>query len=75
MKDSFSQRESTFLEYPNTMKMNDKCINTHRLSAEHVKMLREQAVFHELWIQPLLAAGATLEIAITAIVESHFRPN
>ena len=57
------------------MTMNDKCNNTHRLSAEQIKMLREQAVFHELWIHPLLAAGATLEIAILAIVESHFRPN
>ena len=53
------------------MKMKDECYNTHRLSAEQIKMFREQAAFHELWIHPPLAAGATLEIAITAIVESH----
>jgi hypothetical protein len=31
--------------------------------------------FHRLWVQPLLAAGATMEVAITCITASYFLPN
>lgn len=31
--------------------------------------------FHRIWIQPLLAAGLSLEAAITHIVASYFQPN
>jgi len=31
--------------------------------------------FHRLWIKPLLAAGASLEVAIACIADSHFQPN
>lgn len=33
------------------------------------------AAFHRTWIQPLLAAGLSLEAAITHIVASYFQPN
>ena len=33
------------------------------------------AAFHRIWIQPLLAAGLSLEAAITHIVASYFQPN
>ena len=33
------------------------------------------AIFHRLWIQPLLAEGLSLEAAITHIVASYFQPN
>ncbi len=31
--------------------------------------------FHRHWIQPLIAAGLTLESAMALLIESHFRPN
>jgi hypothetical protein len=31
--------------------------------------------FHRLWVQPLLAAGATMEVAIACIAASYFLPN
>jgi hypothetical protein len=31
--------------------------------------------FHRLWIQPLVAAGLTLESALALLIESRFRPN
>src|SRR5215467_4710343 len=33
------------------------------------------AAFHRIWIQPLLAAGVSLETVIINIVASYFRPN
>jgi hypothetical protein len=33
------------------------------------------AAFYRLWIQPLLAAGLSLEEAIAHIVASYFQPN
>lgn len=35
----------------------------------------DSASFRRLWVQPLLAAGATLEVALVCIAQSHFRPN
>jgi hypothetical protein len=35
----------------------------------------EPQVFHRLWVQPLLAAGATMEVAIACITASYFLPN
>ena len=35
----------------------------------------DPASFNRLWLQPLIAAGATLEVALRCIVESHFQPN
>ena len=31
--------------------------------------------FRRLWVQPLLTAGATLEVALVCIAKSHFQPN
>jgi len=30
--------------------------------------------FRRLWIQPLLAAGTTLTVALACIAQSHFQP-
>jgi len=35
----------------------------------------EPTAFHRLWVQPLLAAGATMEVAIACITASYFLPN
>jgi hypothetical protein len=35
----------------------------------------EPQAFHRLWVQPLLAAGATMEVAIACITASYFLPN
>ena len=35
----------------------------------------EPATFHRLWIQPLLAAGVSLEVAIACVAQSIFLPN
>lgn len=31
--------------------------------------------FHRLWIDPLVAAGLSVESALALLIESHFRPN
>lgn len=31
--------------------------------------------FQRLWIEPLVAAGATMDVAIACIVASYFQPN
>jgi hypothetical protein len=31
--------------------------------------------FHTLWIQPLVTAGATLDMALACIAQSEFQPN
>jgi len=31
--------------------------------------------FHRVWIEPLLVAGASLEVALSCITDSHFQPN
>jgi hypothetical protein len=31
--------------------------------------------FHRLWIQPLVAAGLTLESAVALLIEGRFLPN
>jgi hypothetical protein len=35
----------------------------------------DAACFRQLWVRPLLAAGATLEVALVCIAQSHFLPN
>lgn len=35
----------------------------------------DPATFRRFWIQPLLAAGLSLEVAVARVVESYFRPN
>jgi hypothetical protein len=35
----------------------------------------EPKAFHRLWVQPLIAAGATMEVAIACITASYFLPN
>ena len=35
----------------------------------------DSASFRRLWVQPLLAAGATLDVALVCIAQSHFLPN
>ena len=35
----------------------------------------EPTAFHRLWVEPLVAAGATMDAAITCIVASYFQPN
>jgi hypothetical protein len=35
----------------------------------------DSASFRRFWLQPLLAAGATLDVALVCIAQSHFLPN
>lgn len=35
----------------------------------------DPVTFHRLWIQPLLAAGISLDIAIACVAQSIFLPN
>ena len=35
----------------------------------------EPVAFHQVWIEPLLEAGATLEVAVTSIVAAYILPN
>ena len=35
----------------------------------------DPATFRQSWIQPLLAAGLSLEVAVARVVDSYFRPN
>jgi len=35
----------------------------------------EPSVFHRLWVEPLLVAGATMKEAIECITASYFLPN
>jgi len=35
----------------------------------------DSKAFHLFWIQPLLAAGLSLEAAVAHVVDSYFRPN
>jgi hypothetical protein len=35
----------------------------------------EPKAFHQLWVEPLLRAGATMEVAICCITASYFLPN
>ena len=35
----------------------------------------EPTSFQRLWVEPLLAAGATMDVAIASIVASYFQPN
>lgn len=35
----------------------------------------DPATFRRFWIQPLLAAGLSIEVAVARVVESYFRPN
>jgi len=35
----------------------------------------DPTTFHRLWIDPLLVAGASLDVAIACIADSHFQPN
>jgi len=59
-----------------------------RMSEEIVSSLRREAVdgliallkidrerLRTLWIQPLLNAGATVDMALACIAQSHFQPN
>jgi hypothetical protein len=41
-----------------------------------IKLLRvDREIFHRLWIQPLMTAGATLDMALCCIAKSQFQPN
>ena len=41
-----------------------------------IKLLRiDRETLHRLWIQPLMRAGATLDVALGCIAKSQFRPN
>jgi hypothetical protein len=35
----------------------------------------DSAIFHRLWIRPLLAAGLSLQVAIARVVDSYCQPN
>ena len=35
----------------------------------------EPTAFQRLWLEPLLAAGATMDVAISSIAASYFQPN
>ena len=41
-----------------------------------IKLLRiDRETLHKLWIQPLMTAGVTLDVALGCIAESEFQPN
>jgi hypothetical protein len=40
-----------------------------------VLLQMEPTAFHRLWVRPLLAAGATMEVAVACITASYFLPN
>lgn len=40
-----------------------------------VKAKVDPATFRQFWIQPLLAAGLSFEVAVARVVDSYFRPN
>jgi hypothetical protein len=41
-----------------------------------ITLLRiDRDTLHELWIQPLMTAGATLDVALGCIAKSEFQPN
>lgn len=40
-----------------------------------VLLQMEPTAFHRLWVQPLVEAGATMEVAIACITASYFLPN
>jgi hypothetical protein len=49
-----------------------------RLEALDRILVRAQvdpATFRQFWIQPLLAAGLSFEIAVARVVDSYFQPN
>jgi hypothetical protein len=35
----------------------------------------EPTAFQRLWVEPLVAAGATMDVAIASIIASYFQPN
>jgi hypothetical protein len=35
----------------------------------------DPATFRQFWIQPLLAAGLSFEVAVARVVDSYFQPN
>lgn len=40
-----------------------------------VKAQVDPATFRQCWIQPLLAAGLSFEVAVARVVDCYFRPN
>lgn len=40
-----------------------------------VLLQMEPTAFHRLWVQPLLAAGASMDVAIACITAAYFMPN
>ena len=40
-----------------------------------VKAQVDPATFRQFWIQPLLAAGLSFEVAVARVVDSYFQPN
>lgn len=40
-----------------------------------VKAQMDPATFRQFWIQPLLAAGLSFEVAVALVVDCYFRPN
>lgn len=49
--------------------------NSWRLEALTTLLQVDPVTLHVCWIQPLLAEGVSMEVAITCVVESHFLPN
>ena len=35
----------------------------------------EPTAFQRLWVEPLMSAGATMDVAISSIIASYFQPN
>ena len=35
----------------------------------------EPTAFQRLWVEPLMSAGATMDVAIASIIASYFQPN
>ena len=54
------------LEYSFRLEAFDRLIDLLRM---------DPAVFYRLWVQPLLEAGVTAQVAFACIAESYFSPN
>ena len=49
--------------------------NAWRLEALTTLLQVDPVTLHVCWIQPLLAEGVSMEVAITCVAESHLLPN
>jgi hypothetical protein len=53
-----------------------ECALRHEAVDGLVKLLKiDREIFRKMWIQPLMTAGATLDMALAAVAKTQFQPN